>query len=169
MSTLSVTALGAYDGVWRRAILALKDGRRDVATALGERLASLVRARSILVPVPTTKKRRAQRGFDGGDLLARIAAAESGATVIAGLRHLAGDAQRGRDRAARLAARGRFGWAAESLAGRRIVLVDDVATTGSTLEDCAATVRTAGGVVSEAIVVARAQPDATTIERNTDA
>jgi len=34
------------------------------------------------------------------------------------------------------------------------VLLDDVVTTGATLEECAATVRAAGGVVSGALVVA---------------
>ncbi|HEY8297670.1 MAG TPA: hypothetical protein VIG32_06565 [Candidatus Baltobacteraceae bacterium] len=156
LPTLTVHALGPYEGAWRSAVLALKDGRRDVAGALGERLASLSCAQYALVAVPTTSARRAQRGFDGGEMLARTAARISGATLLEGLVQVAGDAQRGRRRPERLAARGRFEWRGRPLEGRRVVLVDDVVTTGATLEDCAATVRTAGGVVYQAIVVARA-------------
>ncbi|MGB6643746.1 MAG: double zinc ribbon domain-containing protein, partial [Candidatus Cybelea sp.] len=39
LPTLCVTAFGAYEGSLRAAVLALKDGRRDVAEALGEMVA----------------------------------------------------------------------------------------------------------------------------------
>ena len=53
---VQVTAYASYEGVVRSAILALKDGRRDVAEALGERVAPFVEAGVLLVPVPTTAK-----------------------------------------------------------------------------------------------------------------
>jgi predicted amidophosphoribosyltransferase len=152
--SLRVTALAPYEGSIRDAILALKDGRRDVAEALGRLTAPLVAAETILLPVPTTAKRRRMRGMDGVALVARVAAAVAGASVVLALTQRSGDTQRGRTRALRLAARGRFGCSPGQVAGRCVTLFDDVCTTGSTLRDCAGAVREAGGVVDHAIVVA---------------
>jgi ComF family protein len=156
LRTLEVTALGAYDGKLRRAIVALKSGRRDVARSFAERLAEIVPAQSVLVPVPTTAARRRERGFDGCVLMARLIAQRGATTALPGLVQIRGDRQRGRDRHARLSAQGRFAWRAGDIAGTRLVLLDDVVTTGATLEDCAATLRAAGAQVEQAIVIARA-------------
>jgi predicted amidophosphoribosyltransferase len=152
--SLRVRAVAAYEGSLRAAVLALKDGRRDVAEALGRLAAPLVPSDSMLVPVPTTAKRRRVRGLDGVALTARCAAELAGARVVLALDQRSGDAQRGRSRAARLAARGRFACDEAGVAGRRVTLFDDVCTTGATLRDCAAAIREAGGVVDDAIVIA---------------
>ncbi len=156
---LRVRALGVYEDALRDAVLALKDGRCDVAEALGALLAPAVPAGATLVPVPTTAARKRARGVDGVVLIARIAARAARATMIEALRQQAGDAQRGRSRVERLRAKERFVCEA-AIAGRRVLLVDDVCTTGATLEDCAAAVRAAGGSVEGALVVAAAKPDA---------
>jgi predicted amidophosphoribosyltransferase len=143
LPSLRVAAVAAYEGSLRAAVLALKDGRRDVAEALGRITAPLVPSGATLVPVPTTVKRRRVRGLDGVALVA--------------LDQRSGDAQRGRSRVQRLAAQGRFACNAAGVAGRRVTLFDDVCTTGSTLRDCADAIREAGGVVDDAIVVAVAK------------
>jgi len=157
LPSLRVAAVAAYEGSLRAAVLALKDGRRDVAEALGRITAPLVPSGATLVPVPTTVKRRRVRGLDGVALVARCAAAIAGARVVLALDQRSGDAQRGRSRAQRLAAQGRFACNAAGVAGRRVTLFDDVCTTGSTLRDCADAIREAGGVVDDAIVVAVAK------------
>ncbi|MBV9718057.1 MAG: ComF family protein [Candidatus Eremiobacteraeota bacterium] len=156
---LSVTAFGTYDGALRCAVLALKDGRRDVAEALGRIVAPLVGADALLVPIPTTAKRRRVRGLDGVAIVARAAAQIAGARVVPALEHRSGDAQRGRSRSQRLAARGRFACNPACVAARRVTLFDDVCTTGATLLDCAGSVREAGGIVEDAVVVAVTKSD----------
>jgi len=151
--SLRVRAFGIYEGPLRAAVLALKDGRRDVAEALGSRVAPLIEPRCVLVPIPTTSRRLRARGLDGVAAVARSAAAIAGAGILAALEQRSGDAQRGRSRTQRLAAFGRFACSSE-VAARRITLFDDVCTTGSTLRDCAAAVRGAGGIVEDAVVLA---------------
>lgn len=153
---LLVRGFGRYSGALRAAVLALKDGRRDVARALGERLGARLPAGARLVPVPTTAIRRRVRGLDGVVEVARVAASTSGGFVCEVLRQSVGDAQRGRTRTARLSARGRF-LCEERFSGEPLVLVDDVCTTGATLTDCADALRGAGASVQEALVVAIAQ------------
>jgi len=159
VGALDVSVLGRYEGRLRRAILTFKHGRRDVGLALAAALAEHFSAPPgvTLVPVPTTQARRRERGFDQGVFLARELGRRCGIGVLETLRQTAGDAQRGRSRSARLGARGRFSCSPPQLIdGARIVLVDDVLTTGATLSDCASVLSEAGARVAGAIVVAYA-------------
>lgn len=156
LRTLHVISLAPYEGNVRRALLALKSGRRDVARSFARRLCDLVEPGDVLVPVPATPARRRERGFDGCDLMAQAIANHRGVLVLPHLVQVAGDRQRGRTRDARLGACGRFAWRGAGLNGLRVTLLDDVVTTGATLEDCAAVLRAAGAAVEKAIAVARA-------------
>jgi len=152
---LMVYAAGAYDGDLRAAILAVKRGERAYLDPLAALLACALPPGAILVPAVTTRRRAAERGFDQARELAHRAAGRCGAQVADVLRKRGG-AQRGRTRAERLAACGRFRLRPGVPLPGCAVLVDDVVTTGATLRDAADALAAAGVTVAGAVVVAHA-------------
>ncbi len=149
---LRVRALAPYEGLWRRAIVAFKGGERAYADAFSGLLRTRFPFDGSVVPVTTTRRRIAARGFDQAVEMALRCA---GADTIDVLRKRWGPAQQGLRRHARLALRGRFEVREPRLvAGRRIVLLDDVCTTGATLCDAADALRIAGADVAGALVLA---------------
>lgn len=152
---LSVAVAFDYAGIVREAVVAMKRGERAYLDALAALTAPLVPRGAVLVPVPTTRRRVAERGFDQTRELARRIGAER-AAVVAEILEKHGAAQRGLGRRARLDARGRFTVRSGAVVPPVAVLFDDVLTTGATLRDAAAALRTAGCMVSHAVVVAQA-------------
>ncbi|MDQ6849325.1 MAG: ComF family protein [Actinomycetota bacterium] len=152
-----VAAAGAYDATLRKALLAYKErDRRDLARALGGQLARAVRVypACVLVPVPSSAAARRLRGGDHILRLARIAARDartSVATPLCLVRRVRDSA--GLDPAAR-AANLAGAMVARRSAGTPAVIVDDIATTGSTLREAARALREAGWEVRGAAVVA---------------
>lgn len=110
----------------------------------------------LLIPVPLHFTRRFQRGFNQAELLARSVAATIRIPVrvdyLARIRRTT--AQSGLDRAARRKNL-RRAFSCVNLAGVRIALVDDVLTTGTTLEACARVARKAGAAHVSVWVAAR--------------
>ncbi len=152
---MRIAAAALYDGPLRAAVLALKRGERAYLAPLAALVAAQVPPGATLVPVVTTRRRAAERGFDQARELARRAAGPAGAALADVLRKR-GRAQHGRDRDARLAACGRFRVCPGVSLPRTAILVDDVVTTGATLRDAAATLARAGVAVAGAVVIAHA-------------
>jgi ComF family protein len=158
-----------YDGAPRRLIHGLKfEGMDYLGPPLGRaaaaRLRPLLRALpacDLVVPVPLHPLRRLRRGFNQSLLLAREFAAAAGAPLAPRLlrRAGAGGRQVGLGRSDRLRAlQGRFrarAGAAAALRGARVLLVDDVTTTGATLLACARALEDGGAAAVVGCVVAR--------------
>jgi predicted amidophosphoribosyltransferase len=147
-------ALGPYEGALRAAVVATKRGQRDPLAAFA---ALLDRAplTGTLVPVPTTRRRVAERGFDQSVALSRLVAVRRGVST-AELLAKRGGPQEGRGRLKRLAAAGRFRLRPLTVLPAVVTLLDDVCTTGATLRDAAGVLRAAGVTVDGFVVLARA-------------
>jgi ComF family protein len=162
-------SVGEYDGALREIIHAFKyDGRRTLASPLGELLreggGDLVSEASCAVPVPLHPWRRLHRGFNqAADLAARLPIP----VVHALWRHRMTAPQTGLPAGARRRnVRGAFCMSRllrrhviqSMIAGQVVVLVDDVRTTGATLDACAHVLKDAGAREVRALTVARAEP-----------
>lgn len=124
--------------------------------------AQALAAATLIVPVPLSRERLRERGFNQAALLARALARSQGAPACATellqrARHT--PAQSGLQRAQRLGnLRGAFSVPPQRSAqarGQRVLLVDDILTTGATLDAAAQALRQAGAIHICAMVVAR--------------
>ncbi len=157
----------AYAGPARALVAALKfRGHTAAASLMAAALAAGARAGDCpvdlagrtLVPVPTHPARRRSRGFDQAEELARALARRTGRPVAAGLtRAGAREARQLGASAARRRAPGRVAvaWTAREPPPAACVLVDDVQTTGATLDACARALRAAGALDVTALAYAR--------------
>ena len=122
--------------------------------------AAVAETDGVVVPIPLHWRRRFRRGYDHAWLLAIHACAAAGlAGPLPALRRVRATPAQSTLSAARRAANGRGAFAVRrpaQLAGRSVILVDDVVTTGATLAAAAAALRDAGAGRITAIVLARA-------------
>lgn len=153
-------AIGPYEGTLRAIVHALKyDGRPTLARHLGARMrqagAAVLSGADLVVAVPLHRSRERARGFNQArelgrhlgipvaDALVRTRRTPSQADLPAARRHAN--------------VRGAFAWRpGVAVRGRTIVLVDDVSTTGATLNACAGPLLDAGAAEVRALTAARA-------------
>jgi ComF family protein len=162
-------AAGAYEGVLRQVIHGLKyEGRRTLAAPLGEMMrargSEVLAGADLAVPVPLHWRRQHARGFNQAEDLAR----HLGLPVVRAVRRMRPTAPQSglsaTDRRRNL--RGAFapprrGWLRHrrhdpGIRGACVVIVDDVSTTGATLEACARVLRDGGAREVRALTAARA-------------
>lgn len=145
----------AFEGVAARVLRAIKEeGRTSLADALAPALAAaLARAGAgdaVLVPLPTSRRSYRRRGYRVPDLLVRRVGRRPSRLLRYARR--TGD-QRGLDRDAR-ARNVAQSLVASGGAGLRVVVVDDVVTTGASLSEAVRALRAGGAEVVTAVTVA---------------
>ena len=156
-------AAAAYEGPLEDAIHRLKyEGWRPLARPLAGLIADRIAvdglAASVLVPVPLHPARLEARGFNQADLLAgelrrRLRLVQAPGRLVR-VRDTA--PQVGLDRVRRAEnVLDAFQWDGQDLDGAAVAVVDDVATTGATLEACAAALRRAGAGPITGLAVGR--------------
>ena len=157
-------AVMAYEGAGREIVARLKyRNARCVVPWLAAEMAKLVQGpgdqvtgmpADVVTWAPTTGARRRERGFDQGRVLATAVARQLGVPCRSLLRRERGPAQTGRSRRQRLEGPG-YEVRSGRLVPPRVLIVDDVVTTGATLAAAARRLRDAGAHEVTALVAAR--------------
>jgi ComF family protein len=152
----------AYEGPLEKALHRFKyEGRRPLvqplARLLAERMAVEGLAAESITWVPLHPVRRRHRGYNQAELLGRELARLCGLPTVSGLVRVRDTPpQVGLDRLRRRAnVEGAFGWQGPELGRRSLLLIDDVATTGATLDACAGALKAAGAGAVIGFTVAR--------------
>lgn len=161
-------ALWYYESSVRESLLRYKFGNarayaESYGRLLGEKLAAEGAAFDVLTWVPVSAKRRRKRGYDQVELLAKALGRAMGTAPVRTLRKIRDNPPQSgiQDDAARRAnVKGVYRTVApEGFAGKRVLLVDDIITTGATVSEAARELRTAGAKeVICAAVAARREP-----------
>lgn len=153
-------ALSFYEGRWRTLLHDLKyRGRRSLARPIGRWLARELQRQGcflpqLVVPVPLHRNREKERGFNQSALLARQAARELNIPFSSLLvRSRETESQTKISRRERLLnVRGAFSCPSEIEAGKKILLIDDIFSTGATLNEAAKCLQRHGALIYGTVV-----------------
>lgn len=159
----SFTAVWYYEGYVRRSILRYKFRRaRNLAGGFGRLLAMKIRSDyadgfDLISFVPVSPQRRRKRGYDQAELLAAAAGSELGMKYVRVLKKIRNNPPQSGTSGAHRKANVLGAYRVESednVRGKRILLVDDVLTTGATADECARMLMTAGAAEVRCAVLA---------------
>lgn len=163
------TAMWYYNGNVRHSLLLYKFyNRRSYGAVYGRLLAMMLSSKmlcdyDILTWVPVSRRRRWLRGYDQVELIAQSAGQELNTPAIAVLKKIKHTKPQSRlpDYARRKAnVMGVFAVSDPALiAGKRILLLDDIITTGATVSECARVLLTAGAKEVHCAAVAALNKD----------
>ena len=102
---------------------------------------------SLIMPVPLSAYRKRWRGFNQSEMLAQIVAdnfnLELSVNELIRIKHITPQVKLSREQR-KNNIKGCFNWSAGNIANRQIILIDDVATTGVTLNECAKILKSNG-------------------------
>lgn len=151
-----VVACG-YDGLVKDLVWQLKYERaRMAATPLAGLLAERVDYQPMIVTaVPVAPVRYRERGYNQSELIAKQLSRRLGRPYLATMGRTTREHQVGKSRAERLQQIQGVFYPTRELHGEKVLIVDDVITTGATLAECAAVLRAAGASEVWAAAVAR--------------
>lgn len=154
----AITAITRFDGSAREAVHALKfEGHHAISGVIGRLMAGAAPDGDVVAHVALHPARRRERGYDQSAMLAAVIARSRGLPKDDALRRTRRTQQQAnldRDRRHENV-RGAFE-ARHDMTGKRVILVDDVCTTGATLEAAAEALRAAGAERVAGLVFARA-------------
>jgi len=157
-----IRSAAAYEGPLEKALHRFKyEGRRPLARPLALLLAELLAidgvAAEVVAWVPLHRVRRRARGYNQAELLGRELARLCSLRPLPGLARVRDTPpQVGLDRLRRLSnVRGAFAWQGQDLGRSSVLLIDDVTTTGATLDACAAALKAAGSGAVTGLTIAK--------------
>lgn len=142
-----------YGGVIRQAIIQLKyENMKVLADPLSHCMAQYLRKHpmsfDVIVPVPIHKQRLRERGYNQSSLLAKRLGYMTRKPVVEGTlirtKHAPSQAKSASLGQRRANIRNAFTCIGSDLTGKRVLLIDDVCTSGSTLDSCAISLKKSG-------------------------
>ena len=144
-----VSVSAYYDGAVKELILRLKFHRdRSAAWASAALILSRIDPKKmpfdVVTSVPVSPQRYRERGYNQSELIARAVAKELTLPYQTLLGRNNGDHQMGKDRNTRIQQVQAAFYSQRGLKGERILIIDDVVTTGATLDACARALKIAG-------------------------
>lgn len=158
-----LVALLRYEGPARPLVARVKyRNQRQVVDWLADGLATLLREIPVDVVTwaPTTAEHRRRRGFDHGEVLARAVARRLRRPARSLLVRVPGPPQTGRDARHRRSSPPGFACRTDLPSGTRVLVVDDIVTTGATLRAASAALREAGATTIASCAARTPPPEA---------